>query len=208
ISRMSYSFIGFGNVGSWTGRLLQQLGAKLTAVLDHTGAIRSDHGLDATELSHHVDRVGGVAGYHDSEAISEEDFYGQQVDVLIPAALEQMIDDRHARMINARVVAEGANAPTTPEGDEVLMQRGIEVLPAILCNAGGVTVSYFEWVQNKTSTMWTADDMDERLNTHMVLAARRVKVAAVKYECDMRTASYCAALEQIAKVYDLRGVFP
>lgn len=208
ISKMTYTLIGFGNVGGWTGRLLQELGAKLIAVLDHTGAIRCDNGLDAAELAQHVNRAGGVSGFRESEAISEEDFYASKVDVLIPAALEQMIDEEHARVINAKVVAEGANAPTTPEGDEVLMQRGIEVLPAILCNAGGVTVSYFEWVQNKSSVYWPEEEVDERLNRHMVFAARRVKLARVKYECDMRTASFCAALEQIGKVYDLRGVFP
>jgi glutamate dehydrogenase (NAD(P)+) len=140
--------------------------------------------------------------------ISEDDFYGVPVDVFIPAALEQMITPDKAALINAKVFAEGANAPSTPEGDAVLMQRGIEILPAILCNAGGVTVSYFEWVQNKSSVYWTAEEVDERLNTHMVLAARRVKLARVKYEVDIRTASYCAALEQLGRVYDLRGVFP
>ena len=95
-----------------------------------------------------------------------------------------------------------------PEGDAVLMRRGIEILPAILCNSGGVTVSYFEWVQNKSAVYWTACEVDERLNKHMVQAAHRVKTARKKYDVDMRTASYCAALEQIGKVYDLRGVFP
>ena len=119
--------------------------------------------------------------------------------------------ERHpqkAELIEAKVVVEGANAPTTPEGDAVLRQRGIEILPAILCNAGGVTVSYFEWVQNKSSVYWPAEEVDRRLKRHMVLAARRVKLARIKYECDMRTASYSAALEQIGKVYDLSGVFP
>ena len=119
-----------------------------------------------------------------------------------------MITPQKAKLIEAKVVVEGANAPTTPEGDAVLRQRGIEILPAILCNAGGVTVSYFEWVQNKSSVYWPADEVDRRLKRHMVLAARRVKLARIKYECDMRTASYGAALEQIGKVYDLSGVFP
>ena len=130
------------------------------------------------------------------------------VDLFIPCALEQMITPKEAALINAKVVAEGANAPTTPEGDAVLQQRGIEILPAILCNAGGVTVSYFEWVQNKSSVFWTAEEVDTRLNQHIIMAARRTKLARHKYECDMRTAAYCAALEQIGKVYDLRGVFP
>ncbi len=208
LSRMTFSMIGYGNVGGWTGRLLDSLGAKMVAVLDHTGAIHNDNGIDSHALVEHVERTGGVGGFAEAEALEEDEFYGLSVDLMIPAALEQMITPEKARLINARVVAEGANAPTTPEGDVVLLQRGIEILPAILCNAGGVTVSYFEWVQNKSSVYWTAEEVDERLNTHMVLAARRVKLSRVKYNCDLRTASYCAALEAIGKVYDLRGVFP
>ena len=208
IGKMTFSLIGFGNVGGWTGRLLEERGASLLAVLDHTGAIYNDGGIDTHLLAQYTARTGGVFGFPEADPISEREFYAVHVDVLIPAALERMITPEKAELINARVVAEAANAPTTPEGDVALQQRGIEILPAILCNAGGVTVSYFEWVQNKSSVYWTAEEVDERLNTHMVLAARRVKVAKVKYECDMRTASYCAALEQIGKVYDLRGVFP
>ena len=208
VSKISFSLIGFGNVGGWTGRLLGKLGAKLVAVLDHTGAICNEGGLDIAALSAHVDSTGGVAGFHKAEIITSDEFYALSVDVLIPAALEQMITPANAKLINAKIIAEGANAPTTPEGDTVLSERGIEILPAILCNAGGVTVSYFEWVQNKTSESWTADVVDEKLNQHMVAAARRVKVARIKYDCDMRTAAYCAACEQIGKVYDSRGVFP
>jgi glutamate dehydrogenase (NAD(P)+) len=205
---MRFSLIGYGNVGSWTAKLLADLGARLVAVMDHTGAIRSDKGLDTHRLAEHVNATGGVAGFGASDPLSTRDFYEQRVDVLVPAALEQMITEREAAYINARVIAEGANAPTTPEGDAVLQQRGIEILPAILCNAGGVTVSYLEWVQNKSSIYWSEEEVDSRLKHHMVLAARRVKVARVKYECDSRTASYCTALEQIGKVYDHRGVFP
>lgn len=208
ISKMTYSLIGFGNVGSWTARLLQEFGAKLVAVLDHTGAIHNDKGINPASLNEHVQKTGGVGGFTEAEGISETEFYSKPVDVFIPCALEQMITAREAALINARVVAEGANAPTTPEGDVVLMQRGVEILPAILCNAGGVTVSYFEWVQNKSSLYWTAEEVDEKLNKHMVMASRRTKLARHKYECDMRTAAYCAAIEQIGKVYDLRGVFP
>jgi len=208
ISRLKFSVIGFGNVGGWTARLLGELGATLVGVLDHTGAIHRDAGLDITKLSAYVDVNGGVGGFTEAESISTDQFYSLHVDVLVPAALEQMITPENAALINAKIVAEGANAPTTPEGDTVLTERGIEVLPAILCNAGGVTVSYFEWVQNKTSDYWSAEEVDERLNRHMILAARRVKLAKVKYECDMRTAAYCAACEQIGKVYDMRGVFP
>ena len=217
---MSFTLIGYGNVGGWTARLLEEHGACCIAVLDHTGAIYNPKGLKALDLYEFVHGVpaaggddgvpgaGGVMGYKNGESISTDDFYSLETDVLIPAAMEQMITPKEATLINARVIAEGANAPTTPDGDAVLMQKGIEVLPAILCNAGGVTVSYFEWVQNKTSTSWSAEEVDEQLNRHMILAARRVKLARIKYECDARTASYCAAIEQIGKVYNMRGVFP
>ena len=208
IENMTYSLIGFGNVGGWTGRLLNALGAKLVAVLDHTGSIHNKRGIDTAALTAHVEKTGGVGGFGSADAITESEFYSTAVDVFIPCALEQMITPKEAALINAKVVAEGANAPTTPEGDAVLLQRGIEILPAILCNAGGVTVSYFEWVQNKSCVYWPAEEVDEKLNKHMVMAARRTKLARHKYECDMRTAAYCAAIEQIGKVYDLRGVFP
>lgn len=208
ISKMTYSLIGFGNVGGWTGRLLAELGAKLVTVLDHTGAIHNGKGIDTAALTTHVDSTGGVGGFKGADSCTADQFYSTAVDVFIPCALEQMVTAREAKLINAKVVAEGANAPTTPEGDAVLSQRGIEILPAILCNAGGVTVSYFEWVQNRSSVYWNAEQVDEELNRHMVMAARRTKLARHKYGCDMRTAAFCAAIEQIGKVYDLRGVFP
>ena len=208
IAGMTFSVIGFGNVGGWAARLLEELGAKCTAVIDHTGAIHNDNGINTVDLTAHVAETGGIHGYKEAEVITEEQFYSHPVDVFIPAALEQMVTSDKAKLINAKVIAEGANAPTTPGGDQVLMERGIEILPAILCNAGGVTVSYFEWVQNKASQYWTAEEVDKKLNTQMVAAARRVKVARQKYECDMRTASYCSALEAIAHMYNVRGVFP
>jgi glutamate dehydrogenase (NAD(P)+) len=219
VQNMRFSVIGYGNVGSWTARILAKLGAKLVAVMDHTGAIRNDAGIDTEALAVHVARTGGVNGFGASsgsggksaqgaDAITTEDFYKTQVDVLIPAALEQMIKDREARWINAKVVAEGANAPTTPAGDRVLTERGIEVVPAILANAGGVTVSYFEWVQNKTCTTWDLEEVDRKLNQHMVAAAHRTLAARKRYECDMRTAAYIAALDHINKAYQIRGIFP
>ncbi len=218
---MKYSLIGFGNVGGWTGRILQTLGAKLVAVMDHTGALRNDNGIDCELLAAHVAKNGGVGGFEKGVAtgngaatgagatkISTEEFYKTEVDVLIPAALEQMIKQQEAGWINAKVVAEGANAPTTPAGDRVFNQKGIEVIPAILANAGGVTVSYFEWVQNKSCVTWDAEEVDTALNRHMVMAARRTKLMRQKYSCDMRTAAYIAALENIGKVYTVRGIFP
>jgi glutamate dehydrogenase (NAD(P)+) len=219
VQGMKFSVIGYGNVGSWTARILAKHGAKLVAVMDHTGAIRNDNGIDTEALNSHVGKTGGVANFgaksgsggksaQGAEGITTEQFYKTKVDVLVPAALEQMIKDKEAGWIDAKVVAEGANAPTTPAGDRVLTDRGIEVVPAILANAGGVTVSYFEWVQNKMCTSWDIDEVDRKLNQHMVAAARRTLLARQKYECDMRTAAYIAALDHIAKAYQIRGIFP
>ncbi|MGD9690363.1 MAG: Glu/Leu/Phe/Val dehydrogenase [Phycisphaerales bacterium] len=217
IKGMKFSVLGYGNVGSWTARIFHDMGARLVAVLDHTGGIRNDQGIDAHALAHHVAKNGGVGGFGagagkkpgtGATKIDADEFYKTQVDVLVPAALEQMIKEREARMINAKVIAEGANAPTTPAGDRVLNQRGVEVFPAILANAGGVTVSYFEWVQNKSCTTWDEEKVDRELNKYMVNAARRTVQARQKFNCDMRTAAYIAALEQVGKVYAVRGIFP
>ena len=115
---------------------------------------------------------------------------------------------RLTRSITARVVAEAASLPTTPEGDEIFLQRGIEVLPSILCNAGGLVASYFEWTMNKGSQIWSATEVEERLSQQMILAARRTRLARHRFECDLRTAALCAAVEQIGRVHELRGVFP
>jgi glutamate dehydrogenase (NAD(P)+) len=187
---------------------MQDKGAKVITVMDHTGGIKNEGGIDAYALATHVQKTGGVAGFKGASAISKEEFYKTRVDVFIPCALEQMIQEPEARMLNCKVVAEGANAPTTPAGERVLQQRGIEVLPAILCNAGGVTVSYFEWVQNKTCHAWDLEKVDHELNKHMVQAAKRARDARKKYKCDLRTAAYIGALERLQAAYSVRGIFP
>ncbi|MDX2131314.1 MAG: Glu/Leu/Phe/Val dehydrogenase [Planctomycetota bacterium] len=202
------SILGYGNVGSWTGKIMADRGAKIVAVMDHTGAILNESGLDAHALATHCQKVGGVAGFRNAEAIDKEEFYSTKVDVFVPAALEQMIQEPEAKLLNCKVVAEGANAPTTPAGERVLEQRGIEVLPAILCNAGGVTVSYFEWVQNKTCQAWDLEHVDSMLNKHMIKAASKTREARKKYKCGLRTAAYAAALERLRAAYEIRGLFP
>jgi glutamate dehydrogenase (NAD(P)+) len=204
----TFSVLGFGNVGSWSGRIFQAKGAKMTAVADHTGFIINEKGIDANDLAAYVNDKGGVAGYTKATKCSKEDFYKAKVDVFIPAALEQMIQEPEAEMVNCKVIAEGANAPTTPAGERVLQRRGIEVLPAILCNAGGVTVSYFEWVQNKTFQTWDLEHVDAQLKRHITKAAHMVRDARKKYKVEMRTAAYIAALERLAKAYETRGIFP
>ncbi|MEO1008956.1 MAG: Glu/Leu/Phe/Val dehydrogenase [Planctomycetota bacterium] len=217
IQGLRFSILGFGNVGSWCARILQDMGGTLVATMDHTGALRNDAGIDAHALAEYSYQHGGISGFGEStgsgggkgaEAVSKEDFYSTPVDAFIPAALEQMIGPREAEMLQCRVVAEGANAPCTPAADRVLNRRGIEVLPAILCNSGGVTVSYFEWVQNKACQIWDIETVDRELNKVMCMAARRTLLARQRYECDMRTASYLAALEHLGKVYKTRGIFP
>ncbi len=203
-----FSVIGYGNVGSWAGRLFENAGGSLRGVMDHTGAIHADAGLDAYELAEHVAATGGVAGFKNAEAISVEDFYKLNVDLLIPAALEQMITETQAAWINAKVVAEGANAPTTPEGDRLLRERGITILPAILCNSGGVSVSYMEWRQDRDAVQWREERVQDELRSLMNAAAQRVKLAAHRYGVDLRTAAYASALEHIGQVYELRGIFP
>jgi glutamate dehydrogenase (NAD(P)+) len=206
--KSTFSVIGYGNVGSWTARIFQDKGAKMIAVADHTGFLINEKGIDAHDLAKYVAQRGGVAGYGKASACSKDDFYKTKVDVFIPAALEQMIQVPEASMISCKVVAEGANAPMTPAGERVLVSRGIEVLPAILCNAGGVTVSYFEWVQNKSFQTWDLNKVDAELNKHMVAAAGKCRDARKKFGCDLRTAAYVAALQRLAQAYETRGIFP
>ena len=149
-----------------------------------------------------------MKGYTAAEIIDEPTFYSTPVDLFIPAALEQMVDLEHAKRIQCKVLVEAANAPTTPRAEQHLVEKGIEVLPAILCNAGGVTVSYFEWKQNRQSETWDEELVDERLRKVMTRSAERVLATAKQLDCGMRLASYAAAIEHIDKVYGMRGVFP
>jgi glutamate dehydrogenase (NAD(P)+) len=208
LDKVSCSLIGFGNVGSWTGRLLQKRGTTLKAVMDHTGAILNENGIDAEALAQHVKANGGVHGFADATAVSNETFYSTPVDLFIPAALEQMVDLEHAKRMQCKVLVEAANAPTTPHAERYLLEKGVEVLPAILCNAGGVTVSYFEWKQNRQSETWDKKLVDERLKKIMTRSAERVLKMSKRLNCNMRIASYASAIEHIDKVYEIRGVFP
>lgn len=208
LAQQSFSLIGYGNVGSWTARLLQAKGARLKAVLDHTGAIFNNDGIDAEKLAAHVLATGGVKDYPEAESITIESFYATPVDLFIPAALEQMVDLKQAETMRCKVLVEAANAPTTPKAERHLLERGVEVLPAILCNSGGVTVSYFEWKQNRQSETWDESLVDKRLKKVMCRAAERVLETSKRLSCNLRLASYAAALEHLNKVYAVRSVFP
>jgi len=199
---------GFGNVGSWSARLLSAFGTRLVAVEDVTGAITSDAGIDPEALTRHVSETGGVAGYPAAVAIDHEAFLRTRADIFIPAALEKQIDQTTAEWLSVALVAEGANGPTTPEGGEILERRGISVLPDILCNSGGVVVSYFEWLQNKSSEYWPLGEVDEKLRSTIAESYMSVSEAAARHETDWRTAAYIVALARLEGAYRNRGIFP
>src|SRR6187402_1877548 len=154
---------GFGNVGSHTAALLATLGVSLAAVGDHTGYLTNPEGFNVHRLKQYVEQNGSIAGYANGQKISREEFFAVQADLFVLVALENQIGLTEAEAIQARLVAEGANGPCNPEGEVVLARRGIEILPDVLANAGGVTVSYYEWVQNRRSEQWTLEDVDDRL---------------------------------------------
>lgn len=205
---LTYTVQGFGKVGSWAARILKAKGASLVAVQDHTGSIRDTRGIDANALTEHVQRHGGVAGFPTGDAIDRDAFFETPADVFIPAALEDQITERVAARLNVRLVAEGANGPTTPEGDAVLQRRGIDVLPDILCNAGGVVVSYFEWRQNTTNDVPDPTRDDVQLREILTRAYERVAAASHNFGLDWRSAAYATALQRLETVYLDRGIFP
>jgi glutamate dehydrogenase (NAD(P)+) len=210
LRHMTCTVQGFGKVGSWAARILRSRGTRLLAAEDVTGAIQSAtaDGLDAQALAEHVGATGGVAGFPGARAIPHDAFMGVTADVFIPAALENQINGHTAALLNVRLVAEGANGPTTPEGDAVLAERGIDVIPDVLCNAGGVVVSYFEWLQNRGGAAWSIEEVDRRLKDILTSAYTRVKGLAQAGSLDWRTAAYAAALSRIEQVYAERGIFP
>jgi glutamate dehydrogenase (NAD(P)+) len=200
--------VGFGVVGSWAARCLAERGMTLVGVLDEGGAIAAERGIDPHALAEHVQRTGGIEGFAAATPLAERDLWAMPCDLLVVAAADGIVDVDRAQRIAARVVVEGGHLPATPEAIDVLVARGIEILPSVLCAAGGVVASYFEWVQNRLSTTWSGEEVDRELSRAMTLAARRVKLARIRYECDWREAALCAALERLDRVYDLRGTFP
>ncbi len=209
ISKSTYFVQGFGNVGSWVARLMKKdYGATLLAVEDVTGAIYGKDGIDPEKLTAYVRDKGGVVGFPGTEAIDHETFLGTQADIFIPSALENQITARTAPLLNVRMIAEGANGPTTPEGDEYLQAKGIDLIPDILCNSGGVVVSYFEWLQNKRSERWSLKEVDAKLRKKIVEAYADIREVAGEYDTDWRTAANIKALKTIELVYQERGIYP
>jgi len=204
----TYIVQGFGNVGSWASRIMKVHKSKLIACEDATGAIFNADGIDPDDLTDYAEEQPGIAGYPKSKSIDHSTFLKTQADIFIPAALENQITADTAPLLNVKLVAEGANGPTDPDGDAILEEKGIDVLPDILCNAGGVTVSYFEWLQNKRSEFWELEEVDTKLHRMMVNAYKRVQDTAKKFNTDWRTAAYIVAFNRLGKVYKERGIFP
>ena len=199
---------GFGNVGEATARLAAEEGAKVVAISDVRGGIHNPAGIDLAALKAHLKATGSVVDFPGTTPLTNSEILELDVDVLVPAALENQITLENVHRIRARIVAEGANGPTTPEADEILAQRGIFLVPDILCNAGGVTVSYFEWVQGLSRDRWSARVVAEKLKEIMDDSFREVLETALAEKVDMRTAAYLLAVQRVADATDVRGLYP
>ena len=199
---------GFGNVGSPLAELIHPLGVKVIAVGDVHGSIYNGNGLDIPALKQHTDQTGSIVGFRESEPLDSSELLTTQCDILVPAALEGQLTGSNARDVSAKMVVEAANAPTTPEADAILLDRGIVVVPDILANAGGVTVSYFEWVQSLQSYFWTEEQVNLRLEEVMTRAFENVYLEAQMRKLDMRSAAMTVAVSRVAEAIHDRGIFP
>ncbi|MFZ6649138.1 Glu/Leu/Phe/Val family dehydrogenase [Undibacterium sp. TJN25] len=200
---------GFGNVGGIAARLFADAGAKVVAVQDHLSSVYHPNGLDVNQLLAHVAETGSVAGFAGSEAVLVgDDFWGVDCDILIPAALEQQITEKNAHKIRASIILEGANGPTTPKADDILRDRGALVVPDVIANAGGVTVSYFEWVQDFSSYFWTEDEINLRLTRIMKEAFNAVWQITEEKKVSLRTAAFIVGCSRVLQAREVRGLYP
>jgi glutamate dehydrogenase (NAD(P)+) len=199
---------GFGNVGAHAAMILDAMGTQIVAVSDHTGSLRNDDGIDTQLLWQHVKRTGGVAGFELAERVTRDEFFATPADFMIPAALENQIAEHEAKLLDVKVIVEGANGPTNPAAEAVLEQRGISIIPDVLANAGGVTVSYYEWLQNRRMERWTLQEVDAKLEMMMVRAYHRVRDLAKERRVPMRVSAYGIALQSLSDCYAARGIFP
>jgi len=199
---------GFGNVGGTAGKLFADAGARIVAVQDQTGTVYRDTGLDVDVLLKHVQQCGGVKDFEHADAMAEDEFWSVDCDILIPAALEGQINKDTAPRIRAKMVIEGANGPSTPTADDILRDRGVLVLPDVIANAGGVTVSYFEWVQDFSSFFWTEEEINQRLVKIMQDAFHGVWEVAQQHKVTLRTATFIVACSRILQARELRGLYP
>ncbi|MDW5288494.1 Glu/Leu/Phe/Val dehydrogenase [Formosa sp. PL04] len=211
ISLKGKTFIvqGFGNVGYWASHFMEQEGAILVGVQDAFASIYKPDGIEVKQLQIHVtNNEGSVNNFDNSHAIDKDDFFGLECDIIIPAALGNQITEQNAHLIKAKLIAEGANGPTNVEGEKILLENGIEIIPDILCNSGGVIGSYFEWLQNRNGELWHMDEVILKLEKVLKESFNKVYDYANSENVDMRTAAFCLAIQRIEKAYIQRGIFP
>jgi glutamate dehydrogenase (NAD(P)+) len=199
---------GYGNAGESAARFIGELGAKVVGVSDSRGGVFNGDGLDLALVTRHKQETGSVIGTPRTRAVSNEELLELDCDILIPAALEGVITQRNAARIQARIIAEAANGPTNPQADDILRERGIMIIPDILCNAGGVTVSYFEWVQDREEFFWSIDEINARLRRVMVRAFEDVHRTSIEHDIDMRLAAYMLSVSRVAEATLTRGFYP
>jgi glutamate dehydrogenase (NAD(P)+) len=199
---------GFGNVGGIAARLFHEAGARVIAAQDHTGTIYREGGLHVPSLLDHVARTGGVAGFEEAEVLDNSAFWELETEILIPAALENQITEANADKIRTKIIVEGANGPTTTAADDILTDKGVLIVPDVIANAGGVTVSYFEWVQDFSSFFWTESEINERLERVMREAFSSVWAVAEEHKVTLRTAAFIVACKRILMAREMRGLYP
>ena len=197
---------GFGNVGSFAGRFLNEMGSKIIAVSDVNGGLYNPDGHDITSLIDYNNKNGTIKGFSQGDLVSNEDILNIECDFLIPAALGGVIHKMNVEKLNCRVIIEAANGPVTPPADDILFKKGVYVVPDILTNAGGVTVSYFEWVQNLQQFQWTEEEVNDKLENKMVAAFNEVSSMMKSKKTSMRMAAFAVAIDRVAKSFELRGV--
>ena len=206
LGKATVAIQGYGNAGSHAHRLVQELfGSKVVAVSDSKGGIYNAKGLDPQAVSKHKDKTGSVINFPGAKNISNAELLELEVDVLLPSALENVITEKNADNLKAKIIGELANGPTTPEADAIIYKKGIHVIPDFLCNAGGVTVSYFEMVQNFYMFSWDEEEVHQKLEKRMVSAYNSVLATSKKYKINMRKAAYVVAVERVVEAMKLRG---
>lgn len=205
IKKTTSAIQGYGNVGLYITQFLYDQGSKVIAVSDSKGGIYNEEGLDPYQIFKHKEKTGSVSNFPGAKNISNEELLNLKCDILCPSALENQITGKNADKIKAKMIAELANGPVTPEADEILIDKGVYTLPDFLCNAGGVTVSYFEWVQNLMHYYWSSEEVYEKLDKKMTKAFWDVITAKEKYGIDMRTASYVVAIGRVVDAMKARG---
>lgn len=208
IDDATFSVQGFGNVGSWAARLLGESGATMVAASDSQGGCHNPEGISAADLLAHKNETGSVVDFPGADSISHEELFEVDCDVLIPAALGDAIHKGNAAGIGASIIAEGANSPTTPEAQAILNERGVVVIPDIIANAGGVVVSYFEWVQGLQAFFWSEREVNSQLEQIMVRAFDRIWAESEEYQCDLRCAAMAVAVGCVAEAVRMRGIYP